>query len=54
MSNVVALGLARHQEEADGVAADFVDQVAHRHRRTRALAELHFPPIATVTILWMT
>ena len=42
MSNMNSrVGLARDEEEAHRVAADFVDQVAQRHVAARALADLH-------------
>ena len=40
------IGLARHEEEAHGVAAGLVDQVAQRHVAARPLADLHFLPAA--------
>ncbi len=38
------IGAARRQEEARGIAADFVDQVAHGDVAARPLRELHLDP----------
>ena len=40
IENELGIGLARYEEEADRIAADFVDQVANRHIASGALADL--------------
>ena len=53
MNSVSAL--REHEEEAHGVAADLVDQLAQRDVAAGALGDLHFlAALITVTILCST